>query len=68
MPLASSAEATVSPLQPGAQVQLVTETFPDVSGADFAIGGGPTLVRDGKDAEVSLKILVPGGYHPAGRR
>ena len=27
-----------------------------------------TLVRDGKDAEVSLKILVPGGYHPAGRR
>ena len=50
--------ATVSPLQPGAQVQLVTETFPDVSGADFAIGGGPTLVRDGKAPEWGGWVLI----------
>jgi len=32
----------------GAVVQLATETVPDLSGANVAIGGGPALVQDGK--------------------
>lgn len=35
-------------LRPGAVLQLATETFPDLSGARVAIGGGPALVQDGK--------------------
>ena len=35
-------------LEPGATVQIHTETFPDLSGVDVAIGGGPALVKDGK--------------------
>ncbi|TAK94334.1 MAG: hypothetical protein EPO07_16910, partial [Verrucomicrobia bacterium] len=42
--LAASAPA----LKPGDTLQLVTETFPDLAGVDFAIGGGPALVKDGK--------------------
>ncbi|HZR19509.1 MAG TPA: phosphodiester glycosidase family protein [Verrucomicrobiae bacterium] len=33
---------------PGASLQLVTETFPDLSSAHMAIGGGPSLVENGK--------------------
>jgi hypothetical protein len=32
----------------GAILQIGTETVPDVSGAEVAIGGGPALVQDGK--------------------
>lgn len=35
-------------LAPGATVRVLTETSPDITGAETAIGGGPTLVRDGK--------------------
>jgi phosphodiester glycosidase len=33
---------------PGTSVQLVTETVPDLSGIQMAIGGGPSLVENGK--------------------
>jgi len=35
-------------LAAGAELRIVTETFPDLTGVTTAIGGGPTLVRDGK--------------------
>ena len=38
----------VPPLSPGATVRLIMETTPDLSGAEVAIGGGPTLIKDGK--------------------
>jgi hypothetical protein len=38
----------VPTIQAGATVRVVTETMPDLSGVDVAIGGGPALVRDGK--------------------
>ena len=38
----------LAPLAPGAVVKLLTETFPDLSGVEAAIGGGPALVRQGK--------------------
>jgi hypothetical protein len=33
-------------LKPGDTVQLATESVPNLSGVDVAIGGGPTLVQD----------------------
>ena len=45
-------------LQPGAAIKIITETVPDVAGADFAIGGGPTLVRDAKAAEWGNWVLI----------
>lgn len=38
----------VPTLRAGATLQIVAETVPDLSGAEVAIGGGPTLVQDGK--------------------
>ena len=38
----------LAPLAPGAGVKVITETFPDLSGVDAAIGGGPALVQAGK--------------------
>jgi hypothetical protein len=35
-------------LQPGAVITLITETVPDLSGAEVAIGGGPALLMEGK--------------------
>jgi len=35
-------------LQPGAVLTLITETIPDLSGAEVAIGGGPALLMRGK--------------------
>ena len=35
-------------LRPGTVLQIATETVPDLSGANVAIGGGPALVQDGK--------------------
>ena len=32
----------------GAEIQIATETVPDLSAANVAIGGGPALVQDGK--------------------
>jgi hypothetical protein len=34
-------------LEPGAVLQVITETTPDLKGVQTAIGGGPALVRDG---------------------
>ncbi len=38
-------------LIPGATLQIATETVPDLSGVQVAIGGGPTLVRHGQAME-----------------
>ena len=35
-------------IRPGDTLQIVTETLPDLSGAQVAIGGGPSLVENGK--------------------
>lgn len=35
-------------IEAGATVRIVTETTPDLTGVDVAIGGGPALVRNGK--------------------
>ena len=35
-------------LAPGDRIEVVPETQPDLSGVRTALGGGPTLVRDGK--------------------
>jgi hypothetical protein len=35
-------------VQPGTTVRVATETVPDLSGVNMAIGGGPALLRDGK--------------------
>jgi len=42
---------------PGAVLRLVTETIPDLSGVTTAIGGGPTLVRNGRPMEWSGFLL-----------
>jgi hypothetical protein len=38
----------LSTVRAGATLKLITETVPDLSGVDVAIGGGPALVLDGK--------------------
>jgi len=43
----------VPALRPGATLQIATETVPDLSGAEVAIGGGPALVQDGKPMQWS---------------
>jgi hypothetical protein len=40
--------STVPILTAGATVHLITETVPDMAGAEVAIGGGPALLKDGK--------------------
>ena len=37
----------------GNSLQIATETVPDLSGANIAIGGGPALVQDGKPMQWS---------------
>ncbi len=39
---------SLPPLAAGARLKLITETSPDLSGVQVAIGGGPALVREGK--------------------
>jgi hypothetical protein len=41
----------VPTLVTGATLHLVTETIPDMSGSEIAIGGGPALLKDGKVME-----------------
>ncbi|HEX3989494.1 MAG TPA: phosphodiester glycosidase family protein [Verrucomicrobiae bacterium] len=36
------------PAQVGATVRVITETVPDLSGVEMAIGGGPALLENGK--------------------
>jgi len=43
--------------QPGTVVRLIPETLPDLSGVTTAIGGGPTLVRNGRPMEWSGFLL-----------
>jgi len=45
------------PVVPGALVQILPETVPDLTGVSTAIGGGPTLVRKGKPMEWSGFLL-----------
>ncbi len=40
--------AQASSSQPGATVQIATETMPDLTGVNMAIGGGPALLEGGK--------------------
>ena len=35
-------------VKPGTLLQIITETVPDLSGANVAMGGGPSLVENGK--------------------
>jgi hypothetical protein len=42
----------------GATLKLITETSPDLSGVEVAIGGGPALVREGKVMKWNDIILV----------
>jgi hypothetical protein len=46
--LGPSLAAQVPSVQSGATVRIVTETVPDLTGVNVAIGGGPALLRDGK--------------------
>ena len=39
---------SVLSLKPGANVRLIMETIPDLSGVEVAIGGGPALIKDSK--------------------
>jgi len=40
--------AQMPALERGATVKIILETFPDLSGVEVAIGGGPVLIQDGK--------------------
>lgn len=40
------------------QIQLVTESEPNLEGTEVAIGGGPTLVRDGKAMEWNSLLQI----------
>lgn len=51
--LGSKLAAHTARLAPGAMLTLLIETLPDLSGVNTALGGGPTLVRDGKAMEWS---------------
>ena len=42
---------TLPKLTPGSTAQIAMETIPDLSGVQVAIGGGPTLVRNGQAME-----------------
>jgi hypothetical protein len=55
--LGSKFAAQAPKLAAGAIIEIVTETFPDLGGASTAVGGGPTLVRDGKAAQWSNQAL-----------
>ena len=43
----------------GTTLQISTDTIPDLKGVKMAIGGGPTLIKDGKPA-FSMKSPPPG--------
>jgi hypothetical protein len=38
-------------LEAGAELQVITETSPNLAGVEVALGGGPSLVRDGRVEE-----------------
>jgi hypothetical protein len=44
--------ATLPPIKPGDQLQLVLETTPDLQGVQTALGAGRLLMQDGKMADV----------------
>ncbi len=44
-------EGHVPKVQTGDTVRVITETVPNLAGVKTAVGGGPTLVRDGKAME-----------------
>jgi len=50
--------AALPALPPGATLKVVTETIPDLAGAEFAIGGGPALVQEGKLMEWGNWVLI----------
>jgi len=41
------------PMSVGDRIQLSTETIPDLKGARMAIGGGPTLIRQGRPLRIN---------------
>ena len=47
--------------RPGTVLRVATETWPDLTGVEVAIGGGPALLRDGKLMEWSgfIKLRHP---------
>jgi hypothetical protein len=50
--------ARVPAVKAGAVIQIATESVPDLSGAEVAIGGGPALVQDGKPMQWSGFIHI----------
>jgi hypothetical protein len=46
--LGPSLASQVPPPRIGSTVRIITETVPDLTGVDMAIGGGPALLQDGK--------------------
>lgn len=50
--------AKLPALRPGSLVRLITETAPDLTGVQVAIGGGPALVQNGKVMEWKDVIQV----------
>ena len=51
--------ARVPSVKPGDTLQLATESIPSLSGVEVAIGGGPTLVRDGQMEKWNGWIHLP---------
>jgi hypothetical protein len=51
--------AKVPPVKPGDTLQLATESIPNLSGVDVAIGGGPALIRDSQEMPWNGWIHMP---------
>jgi len=57
--LAPDLAARVPSLKPGDTLRLATESVPNLAGAEVAIGGGPSLVRDGQIEKWNGWIHLP---------
>ena len=53
---------SISKVEVGASLKLSTATFPDVTGARAAIGGGPMLVHNGKRMDIQRPAGVQISY------
>jgi hypothetical protein len=51
--------ARIPAMKPGDTLRLATESIPNLSGVDVAIGGGPSLVRDGQIEKWNGWIHLP---------
>ena len=58
--LSASVAERVPKVSPGTVLKIATDSTPDLRGVKTAIGGGPTLVRDGK----IVNLTSPPARHP----